>query len=256
MGNLLELDLRSCHIKSLTYGYFDNLPKLDKLFLSHNKFVVITAAALVPLKMLRHLDISYNELPVEVMTRVDGMILGEAIFTHLDHLMFLDLSHSLLSRRTLRAMKSLGHEMEQLSLCYTNITHFERDMLANTSLKVIDLSGNKELYDNLTPDDFKNQLDLLEIFVFRDGNLKDAQLVESMKKLRMLDMRNNSMTNLTSKNFAALPDLEILDLGSNHIDNWYERVFSQNDKLRIVNLRTNNITSMRDGMLLDFYQIR
>jgi Leucine-rich repeat (LRR) protein len=256
MSQLLELDLRSCHITSISNGYFDNLPRLDKLFISHNHFVVIQAEALAPLKLLRHLDISYNEILGELATRVDGMIFEESFFTHLNHLMFLDLSHSQLNRRSLRALRLLGPEMKQMSLCHTGITSFEENMLANTTIQVIDLSGNQGLADNLSESDFEHLQESLEIFVFRDADVSDFSLTSSLKKLRMLDFRNNSLSYLWEHDFKKLQDLEILDLGSNNVKNWYERAFTENEKLRILNLRTNNITIMRDGMLHDFYEIR
>lgn len=256
MTSLLELDLRSCLISSIQYDYFFNLPNLEKLFLSHNNLVELNAEALSPLINLRHLDISYNEIQNDLSFLIGGMILDPNLFRNLHRLMFLDLSHTKLSKESVVAIKNIEHEIEQLSLCYTGIEYLDTDTFANKSVKVLDLSGNQELHKNLTVEHLNGLENSLEILVFRDANLQNINLVSKLKKIRMLDLRSNNVSTLQTENFQQLRDLEILDLGSNHIYDWNERLFRQNDKMRILNLRMNNITFMRDGMLNDFYEIR
>lgn len=256
MTDLRELDLRECHITAIQYDYFQNLPALEKLFLSHNLITEITNDVFAPLTRLRHLDLSYNNYgsnPLSLLA--PGLKIDENLFINLKQLMFLDLSHSKLSNMSMMALSNLQHDIEQISLCYTGLTHLLPGMFQNKSIKVIDLSGNSELYENLTPDVFLG-LELLEILVFRNASFDDFSVLSSLTRLRMLDLRFNLISNVAADNFSYFPDLEILDVGENNIYNWNSRLFANNEKLKILNLRQNNITMMNVEMLRDFYGTR
>lgn len=258
MTDLRELDLRDCHIAGIQYDYFRNLPALEKLFLSHNFIAEIKYEAFLPLTHLRHLDLSYNNNennPLSHFVDTDGMKLDENLFVNLRSLMFLDLSHTRLNNASVKALFNLQNETEQLSLCYTGLTHFLPRMFENKSIKVIDLSGNSILNENLKSDQLIG-LELLEILVFRNSNFNDFSTISSLTHLRMLDLRFNQISNVVSGNFTSFPDLEILDVGDNKISNWNSRLFVGNEKLKILNLRANNITQMNVPMLRDFYETR
>ncbi|KAG5678635.1 hypothetical protein PVAND_008291 [Polypedilum vanderplanki] len=208
MSHLLELDLRSCHIRSLSSDYFKNLPRLDKLFLSHNNFLIIEASAFAPLTKLRHLDLSYNTIPFEIENRIEGMILEEFLFEKLEHLMFLDLSHSKLRRRSLLALKSLGHEMKQLSLCHTGIVSFPEGMLNNTSLNVLDLSGNLENFKELA------ELEILDLGSNNINNWYERVFTEN-EKLRIVNLRSNNITFMREGMIRDFYEIRYLAIGSN-----------------------------------------
>lgn len=258
MTDLKELDLRDCRIAAIQYDYFHNLIALEKLFLSHNLITEITYEAFAPLTLLRHLDLSYNNYfygnnPLSTLS--PRLRIDEKLFTNLKKLMFLDLSHSKLTNSSVLALYNLQHDIEQLSLCYTEITYLMPSMFQNKSIKVIDLSGNAELYENLQPDNFIG-LELLEILVFRNARFNDLSVISSLNHLRMLDLRYNLISYIVAENFSYFPDLEILDVGDNKIYNWNSRLFTNNSKLKILNLRENNITMMNVEMLRDFYETR
>lgn len=220
MANLLELDLRNCHMMGLKSSYFTNLPNLMRLFVSHNFFTTIRADDVFSLRNLQHLDISYNEIPKKYAKQKDGLLFEENLFKNLPRLMFLDLSHTKLSSNSSRALRHIGSSMAQLSLCYTGIKSLDIDTFSNTRIKVIDLSGNTELYANLTPHHFQYLDETLEIFVFRNGDIRGKDLFTYLKKLRMLDLRHNRIDSLAPFDFALLKNLEIIDLAYNEIKNW------------------------------------
>jgi len=205
---------------SLKSSYFYNLPRLFRLFVSHNYFTTINADDIHSLGSLQHLDISYNQIPPNFTKDFDGLVLEEELFKRLPRLMFLDLSYSKLNNNSIRALRHLGPEITQLSLCHTDLKTLETDTFYNTGLKVLDLSGNKELYEHLTYDHFQDLTDKLEILVFRDAHVNDKDLFTYLKMLRMLDLRNNEISFLIPYDFTLLKNLEIIDLGNNQIRNW------------------------------------
>lgn len=250
MSNLLELDLRNCQMTNLKSSYFINLPNLTRLFVSHNYFTVIYDDDVSSLRNLHHLDISYNQ----IITENGSLYLEKGLFQHLPKLRFLDFSHTILSENSTEALKYLAENVTQMSLCYTNLRQLDKETFLNKNLKVIDLSGNPGLYENLTPVHFQYLDDTLEIFVFRDSKIRDKELFTYLKNLRMLDLRNNEIESLMP--FVTLENLEVLDLGNNKISDWMYRLFSFDQKIQVVNLRGNNITVMKQPMLEDFYETR
>lgn len=183
------------------------------------------------------------------------MILDPEIFTNLKRLMFLDLSHTKLSEGSVQALLGLQPALEQLSLCYTEISELIPAMFENKNIKVLDLSGNPQLYKNLHPYHLSG-LETLEILVFRNSSIENISLLSSLERLRMLDLSNNLITYLSADNFTTLQNLEIFDVDHNQIYNWNRSIFANNLKLKILNLRANNITLMADEMLRDFYLTR
>lgn len=256
MSNLKELDLRSCQIAGVQYDYFKNLPSLEKLFLSHNNIIELKYEAIAPLINLRHLDLSYNYYEDDPLSFLfEGMIFDSELFTNLKRLMFLDLSHTKLNNASMEALSHLQPGIEQLSLCYTGITHFKPGQFENRNVKFLDLSGNPQLYRNLQSQHLSG-LETLEILVFRNSSITDISLLSSLSKLRMLDLSHNDITYLSSENFTSLTELEILDVDDNKIYNWNRSIFAENHKLKILNMRSNNITLMAQEMLRDFYLTR
>lgn len=196
MSNLRELDLRNCSISYLEHDVFDNLPSLEKLFLSHNKILNITSDTFTSLGRLNHLDLSYNQQelfspygisdPFEIY--LSGMLLGEDLFQNLPHLIFLDLSHTKLKQESLRALQWLPKRMEQLSLCFTDIPLIMPGMFSSTNLKVLDLSGNTGLISGLSHTWFSGLEDKLEILIFGKTNLKHISAMRNLRALKMLDL--------------------------------------------------------------------
>lgn len=195
MSNLKELDLRNCSLTALDYDIFVNLLHLEKLFLSHNSISMVSASTFSSLHRLSHLDLSYNKEKEAIGYNYDpfsfyfsGLQLSEESFAKLPSLVFLDLSHSKLKQESVRALSSLGRNVEQLSLCYTEMPLIIPQMFAATNLKVLDLSGNPSLIPNLHHNYFEGLEHKLEILVFQGSNLKNIGPLRYLRKLRMLDL--------------------------------------------------------------------
>lgn len=104
MQELKELDMRHCNIHSLRDGSFENLIKLEKLFLSNNYIEGISTTVFRNIPNLVHLDLSHNTvddsiLSRDVLTRTfEGIkFTNDFQFSNLKKLLFLDVSHSKVS---------------------------------------------------------------------------------------------------------------------------------------------------------------
>ena len=271
LNYLKELDIRNCNIEYLSPNSFSNLKNLEKLFLSHNLLKDLRVVMFAGLSNLFHLDISYNTA-TQIQSSVntggynnvdpfsvyfeDGLWIDGDSFASMQNLTFLDFSHSKLKQESVKAFTALSPKIQQLSLCYTGIPLIINRMFAETNLKVLDLSGNPSLTPNLTPASFGGLENKLEILIFQNSNLKDmTYCMRNLKKLRMLDLGQNNINELTEANYRNYVLLEILILKSNHISNWYSRVFTFNEKLRIINLRKNNINLLTTQMMNDFNNV-
>lgn len=260
MLTLKELDLRNCSIDSLDENIFRNLPQLEHLFLAHNLFKRVASSAFMYLSKLTHLDISYNNYYRDkkelVLTDNGELFLPENAFQNLSELFFLDFSHTKLLPESIKAFSTLGSKMEQLSLCYTDISTIPTSMFNGANIKVLDLSGNQDLSKSLHHSAFKGLESKLEVLVFGDSNLKHLRYFKNLGMLRMLDLRNNYIVDVNSSFFRRLPNLEILDLRHNLIEIWKVRIFYKNHKLSILNLRSNKINYLSSEMIEDFADVK
>lgn len=259
MHMLHDLDLRNCCISTVSKNTFENLPNLEKLFLSHNSIEIIRNGTFDKLGNLIHLDLSYNNFIKHSATFPDpfseyfsGLVIHEKVFENVKNLVFLDLSHSKLVQKSVKSFKWLPATLEQLSLCYSNIPFIMDGMFNESKLKILDLSGNNNLVSYLKYYSFEDLKETLEVLVFRNSSVKSLKYFSSLHKLRMLDLRYNNINELQLNNLRELTELEILDLGSNHISTWFSRIFENNQNLSVINLRNNNINYLTNWMLKDF----
>lgn len=213
MNSLKELDLRNCSLSTVEYNLFENLPVLEKLFLSHNHLDTIPAATFSNLKHLNHLDLSYNKVIEKSSSIFDpfsfylaGLLLEENVLSNLPSLVFLDLSHSKLRQESVRALSELREKVEQLSLCYTDIPLIVPRMFSHTNLKVLDLSGNPSLIPNLSPTWFGGLEPKLEILIFQNSTIKNLAPLRNLRKLRMLDLGELNVLSKTPPTFIIMFD--------------------------------------------------
>lgn len=265
MSNLEELDLRNCAINYIAQGLFEDMPKLKKLYLAHNRLSEISSDLFKYTPSLVHLDISYNDVYYEGSPGlskdpyerfVDGLVISDDAFSGLINIETLDFSKTKISPISARAFAKLGKSLKHLSLCYTDLPLINSNMFNNTTLRVLDLSGNPTTSSVVLCDAFSGLQDTLEVLFYRKSNVKYLVGLNKLKSLKILHLGCNIISVLHNDTFAGLPNLVILDLSKNHINNWYTRVFANNTKLEMINLRQNNINLMSQEMMQDFHKLR
>lgn len=267
MLKLRTVDMRYCHLEYIENGAFSQLESLTKLILSYNKIRTIGLSSFSSNNELRHLDLSYNFDPVEenddnstermepFRSLVDGLYFKTKLFAkHLKKLRFLDLSHTKLHALSGIALSYLGAEIDQLSLCYTNIPIIAEKMFQDTNLRVLDLSGNQALPTTFTNTSLAGIEDKLEIFSFENAYVKHIHWISKLGNLQILKLRRNNINSIPLNTFSALNNLKIIDLSSNHLSHWYERIIF-NHTVQVLDLRDNNINVLSKEMIRDFQMV-
>ncbi|XP_044317532.1 toll-like receptor 13 isoform X2 [Drosophila rhopaloa] len=266
LQRLLELDISNCSIEYVSKDTFRNISSLRRLFMSGNKIMTINYDTFFYIQGLQYLDLSFTnfltysyqlQLPTLEMALnlIYGLKIQQNAFKLLPELIYLDLSHSKMTRNSAVAFAHLGDKLKFLSLCYTSIPMVSSAIFKNTVLEGLDLSGNPYLTYNIIDDAFDGIADTLKYLYFEQSNLKDLEWSKSLKKLQVLGLAGNNINALTPQMFQSLESLEILDLSSNHVGNWYRSVFYNNSALRVLNLRSNTINMLSNEMLKDFEQL-
>lgn len=265
MEVLKELDMRSCKIHYLRDGAFDNLKKLEKLFLSNNYIDEIGTTVFMNAKSLMHLDLSHNTVDESTAASRGGALTKtfEGIkfdnnfqFSQLKNLFFLDLSHSKVSILSTPSFTGMPSSLRMLSLCYTTISHIPEGMFTNSNLQVLDLSGNPSLAYYSQGGSLSNLSQSLQVLSMEDSMVKSLGLICKLKNLKILQLEGNNINQISKNTFDGLDQLEMLDLSSNHLSNWYSEVFESNPNLKLLKLYNNNINLITSAMYEDFAKLK
>lgn len=212
---------------------------------------------------LQYLDMSFTnvfdfgyQIPLPTLEAIINLVYGVKIqtnvFKYLPDLVYLDLSHTKLTRNSAMAFTHLGEKLKYLSLCYTSMPMVGNALFKNTALIGLDLSGNPTAAYTIIDDAFEGIADTLQFLYFEHSNIKDLTWLHCLGNLRVLGLAGNNINSISLDTFSALRSLQMLDLSSNHIGNWYNRAFTKNENLRVLNLRENNINIITSEMLKDF----
>ncbi|XP_068143300.1 LOW QUALITY PROTEIN: toll-like receptor 13 [Drosophila tropicalis] len=263
LPRLLELDISNCSIEYISKETFQNMTNLRRLFMSNNKIMAINGDTFYYIQKVQYLDLSFTNVlsynyqwtktTLEMIVNlVYGLKVHQNTFKLLPDLIYLDLSHSKMTRNSAVAFTHLGNKLRYLSLCYTAFPMVSSAIFKNTILEGLDLSGNPFISYNIIDDAFDGIADTLQYLYFERSNLKSIDWSRPLTKLRVLGLAGNNINALSPTTFESLESLQILDLSSNHVGNWYRSVFSTNSELRVLNLRSNNINVLTTEMLKDF----
>lgn len=237
--------------------------------MSNNKIATFPSDVFSHLKKLLYMDLSFNlyfspekipynqikgfTLPLASFNGIyPGITLYQQTFKTLTNLIYLDLSHTKISKNSGIAFNLFGKNLKYLSLCYTGFPLVGTGVFKNTKLIGIDLSGNNYAGYRMVGDTFIGVYDTLKYVFFKRSNLKKLEWIKKLKSVEILDLSSNNINNLTPDIFENLGKLEFLDLGDNHLGNWYNQVFLSNTHMKFLNLRDNNINIITSEMLRDF----
>ncbi|CAF4887438.1 unnamed protein product [Pieris macdunnoughi] len=250
---LRQLDLRACKIDTLDAFTFIGMPSLTHLYLGENKITFIDANAFSGLSNLVHIDLSR-------MTYVDRNDPVKALtfesmdtFAHLN-LISLDLSFTPLSTRNIPLLSRLGNKLERLSICYTEIFKLRPNTFGSSPLKYLDISGNSDIIsDNGT---LRGLEDTLRVIYAHSTLLSTLHVFKGFKKLEILKVSHNEITDIPKTTMETLENLQVLDLGHNRISIWFSPVISSMPRLKLLSLVGNNLNMLSDVILSDISNVK
>lgn len=268
--NAFENISKSLKILELSFGVYredfpiEQLQMLTELIwlgLDNNHLKVISDEALITMKELTYINLSFNRIMV-----VPPNIFVAEIHSHL---MEVDLSYNVIYSISPYTFDSLLH-LESVSLAHNRIDKLNRHSFNNLpNLNFIDLSYNA--LQNITDTVFSllpslQQLDLshnalkwFTLNVFKDVSNKWTPLVLNVSHnliktiemsdtdwsvhLTQLDADHNCINDTSP--LQHLVHLRVLQLRHNHLTHIPSNAFEQLDLLEILALSHNNITSLR-----------
>ncbi|XP_045487313.1 chaoptin isoform X2 [Pieris rapae] len=250
---LRQLDLRACKIDTLDAIIFMGMPSLTHLYLGENKITFIDANAFGGLSSIIHIDLSRNTYfdkndPVKALT-FESM----DTFAQLN-LISLDFSFTPLSTRHIPLLSRLGNKLESLSICYTEIFKLRPNTFGSSPLKYLDISGNSDVIsDNGT---LRGLEDSLRVLYAHSTLLKSLHVFKGFKKLEILKVSHNEITEIPKTTMETLENLQVLDLGHNRISVWFSPVISSIPRLKLLSLVENNLNMISDLMISDISHIK
>lgn len=268
--NAFENISKSLKILELSFGVYredfpmEQLQMLTELIwlgLDNNHLKVISDEALITMKELTYINLSFNRI----------MIVPPNIFVaeiH-SHLMEVDLSYNVLYSISPYTFDSLLH-LESVSLAHNRIDKLNRHSFNNLpNLNWIDLSHNA--LENITDTVFSllpslqhidltfNSLKWFTFNVFKDVSNKWTPLVLNISHnlirsieisdndwsahLTQLDANHNCINDTVS--FQNLVHLRVLHLRYNYLTHIPNNAFEHLEVLEILTLSNNNISSLR-----------
>lgn len=251
--DLLELDLRACHIQRLNNANFEGMKSLHSLYLAENEIHFVAAQAFSKLNNLVHLDLSHNTAVEQKGDRVPLEWESNDLFRALPNLTSLDLSLTQLSHNSAVVFKSLGKRFQRLSLCNTGINQLRPNNFKGTTLKFLDLSGNNGIMND--PRALDGLQRSLQVLYADCVGLKTLQGLIDFKELQILKVSHNEVSLIEPEMTKSWRSLRILDLDNNRLSSWSDKVFSSMHNLEVLSMKNNNVNLIKAQMLQDLRNV-
>ncbi|KFM61030.1 Chaoptin, partial [Stegodyphus mimosarum] len=252
--NLQVLHLDGNRLTNLPNGVFQNCLMLQIIHISHNNISTVFSGAFRNLSSLRILDLSYNNiktLPEDVFigTSLERLNLSNNNIFHapihtLAHtrstLRYLDLSQNRIATIPTNGLNHL-HNLLSLNLSSNKLTSLSEDAFGKlVYLLYLDLSHNT-LW-RLDDEPFK-ALVSLQTLLLRDTSLPHVPNFP-LPSLRVLDLSNNLLCNISDLSFSSVKELRHLDLSHNYLSEIPTHVWSSISRLTTLDISHNPIQTL------------
>ncbi|XP_017054060.1 uncharacterized protein LOC108096727 [Drosophila ficusphila] len=266
--DLQQLDLSFNSIESVHHSMFDKMPGLTNLNLKGNGIKRIQPDSFLTLKLLRHIDLSINELdqisgmlffknseldvirlndnPRLSQLPTDGFLSYSGEFT----VYYLDISNCAIGPLGHKTFSTMPH-LATLKLAWNNINHLPREIFSGLH-KLIDLDLSNNLISRIDDLIFMDNGDLSKLSLAGNPiSHLSVRLFLPLHQLRSLDVSNCELTALLSDTKMGL-GYKIFDSlrNLNASENVIRKISSADVKgfknLRLLDISNNPLKCTRD----------
>ncbi|XP_064540040.1 insulin-like growth factor-binding protein complex acid labile subunit [Drosophila montana] len=242
--HLQQLSLNGNQLDQLNAPSFRELTGLVDLQLGENALKTIDKDTFQPLRQLRFLNLSHNELDA-LRPQVFGSAMGQLVA-----LQQLDLSGNNIRLLFDNQFRMLG-KLQLLDISHNSISSLSAGHFAGLqSLRKLYLQSNDIL--EIKPETFA-ALEDLDTLDLSHNNLEylDEKAFGSraMSRLRKLNLNANSLKRLHALAFSSLPFVEYLSLGNNELLRLDVLMFAPMRHLQKLHLGHNELTEISSTVL-------
>ncbi|XP_037940376.1 toll-like receptor Tollo [Teleopsis dalmanni] len=261
--NLRNLTIRTHNVDwstmslNISSNSFNEFRQLDHLDLSFNNIRFIPDGMVCPLKVLKYLNMSFNEIKDLSSFRFSASITSRKFHICGSSLISLDVSSNKISIFPSAILSGLSF-LKYLNLSRNNINFVaDRAFEALFSLSVLDLSDNH--LTSLPPELFAETKLMKELYVKNNSiNILAPGLFNHLHELRLLDLSMNSLNSqwVNPETFIGLRQLILLDLSYNRINKLESNIFQSLLSLETLKLQNNYISNIDRKSFLNLKNLR
>ena len=227
--SLRYLFLQNNRLKRLSSSSFGAVPALLELHLQHNQLVDVAHGTLTQLMSLRILNLNHNRLP-----RLTGIPIG--------------LSELLLSHNQFETLAQ-GSFPEINALLYLDLTHNQLTSIEGEALISLKTLRSLLLGSNLfeqVPDYALRHLVSCQLIDLRNNSLSRLRSRQfgQLPVVFELDLRDNQIVQLDANTFGGLLQLQTLLLDSNRLRDLHPEAFNGLVSLTHLSLANNSLSSL------------
>uniref|UniRef100_T1GBB4 LRRCT domain-containing protein n=1 Tax=Megaselia scalaris TaxID=36166 RepID=T1GBB4_MEGSC len=252
LSELRELTIDYCKLNNISDGAFRGLSDLRNLTIrTHNSDwstmrLELSSESFIEFRQLDYLDLSLNN----IWTIPEGLLCPLKILTHLNmsyneiqDLSNFHFSASLTSRKSRICVFSALVRLKKLNLARNNMNYIaDRALEGLVSLTTIDLSDNQ--LTSLPPELFSETKNIKEIYLRNNSiNVLAPGIFSELADLLVLDLAKNEL-NSQWINIATFAGLKLLQLSNNYIDSIPENTFIELTNLHTLVLSHNRLTNI------------
>lgn len=247
-SELVSLDLRKNLLQSFDYV---DIPELEDLDLSQNRFQEINANTFKNVPEVIHVNMSYNQI----------IFIAEDSFIHVPNLKHLDLSHNKIKGPLPLYMLTKNTDIENLKLSGNKnmkvFTGEEGLFGQHNNLYILDISdcGLEIIKSN----SFQRMENIGSLNLSNNAiRILDADVFLKLRRLSVLDLSNNQLLTLNTSLFSANSELRKLIVAGNPLMNFSPKLFMHAHRLHFLDASDCQLTevwSFRDAAFMNTHKI-